>query len=607
MTRRSKCVGVSVLNLALTTWCAAATPAAAPGSQTTGAPERASLVLVNATVLTLDASDMVAQAIAIQGNRILAVGKNDDMRKVGGAAARVIDLKGKTILPGFIDSRVNGPFGYWEWSAGVRLADADGSPLGKFEDVEAAVKTWIAAHKPTVGQWLVAAGFDPRLAASRKFDRELADRAAPDHPLLMLSFDHRAALLNGKGIEALDLKTAAKNWGADVGLDAKGDPTGLVREGPVFRVMNRVWEQVPERTRHDSMQVFLDAATRSGITTVGVPLAVPADLATAETLIKAGEMPAHMVFGAYGANEEARQALDAYARDQRSPDPDRLSIGPPLYFLDGTPFAWRAALFQPYEDAPWTAGLLSMSPENIGALFDGQGARSGGAILDASGSLAVHLLLDASERARHAEGEAHGAALLMRADGLNVIAPSDRARLASLASSGLVVTVQPTRLPYRVYLTRAIGDGRADQALSCRTLVDAGVPLAINSDWPMTSQTFQPTQVMEWAVTRTGWRPEEGLTIPQALRAYTSGAARALLLQDRVGTIEVGKRADLVVLDQNPLDLAATPDGLSDILVRMTISSGEVVFEDRKSPAPAPARAAAARSATTPAADGNGH
>src|SRR5262249_26537642 len=154
--------GMSILSLALATWCAAATAAAAPAPRATKPPDRADLVLVNATVLTLDASDTVAQAIAIQGSRILGVGTNDDMRRLGGTSARVIDLKGRTILPGFIDSRVNGPFGYWEWSAGVHLADADGSPLGRFEEIEAAVTTWVAAHKPAAGQWIVAAGFDPR-------------------------------------------------------------------------------------------------------------------------------------------------------------------------------------------------------------------------------------------------------------------------------------------------------------------------------------------------------------------------------------------------------------------------------------------------------------
>src|SRR5215475_6938254 len=100
MIRWNNRVRVSILSLALTTWCAVTAATGAPAPQATTAPEKADLVLVNSTVLTLDASDTTAQAIAIHGNRILAVGTNDDMRKLGGTTARVIDLKGKTILPG---------------------------------------------------------------------------------------------------------------------------------------------------------------------------------------------------------------------------------------------------------------------------------------------------------------------------------------------------------------------------------------------------------------------------------------------------------------------------------------------------------------------------
>jgi len=255
-------------------------------------------------------------------------------------------------------------------------------------------------------------------------------------------------------------------------------------------------------------------------------------------------------------------------------------------------FTGKAALFQAYKDAPWTSGSLSMSPDKIQDLVTSWASGAEGMVLDASGSLAVHLLIDASERSKESISGATPARPLLRVDGLDLVEGSDRARLSRLAESGWVVSVQPTRFPYRMYLAKAIGEDRMKQALPYRSLVDAGVKVAINSNWPMSAQTFQPTQVMKWAVTRSGLQQEEALSMEQALRAYTADAASALGLSDRLGSIEVGKKADLVVLDRNPLEMTATPEALPEIAVRMTVASGTVVFEERKTAANAPAVAA---------------
>ena len=181
----------------------------------------------------------------------------------------------------------------------------------------------------------------------------------------------------------------------------------------------------------------------------------------------------------------------------------------------------------------------------------------------------------------------------MRVDGLELVSAADRARLPLLAQAGVVVTLQPTLFPYRIFMANALGDAlMQQQALPYKALVDAGVPVALGSDWPMSSQTFQPTQIMEWAITRTGWRAEEGLSREQALKGCTMDAAKALGLETRVGSIEAGKKADLVILDRDPLDPAVSTDSLSEITVRMTIRGGEVVYENRAADATARRRPA---------------
>jgi len=551
------------------------------------APE---MILYNGIVLTMDGSHAARQAVAISGDRIAAVGTDAEIRALAAKTTRLIDLGGKTVLPGFIDSKVFGPFGTFETLHGVRLTDPQGTPMVSPDEIASAIQSFLSASKVESGAWLVAAGFDARMDGSKSFTREWADQIAPAHPLLMLSLDHHLALLNSQAIEKLALKTLEFPEGSgQIERDAKGEPTGVLREMPVFLAMNRLWGQISPELRRQATASFMDAAGRFGITTVATPLALAADLQTAEDLLKDGELPIRVVAQALGANEEARAALESYARERKSPNADRLQVGPPIYPVDGSMLSGKAALFQAYKNAPWTSGSLSMSPDRIDAVLKESASGSEGAVLDASGSLAVHLLIDASQQYK-ASGAATGTpAPVFRVDGLDLVEGSDRGRLGLLAQSGWIVSLQPTRFPYRVYLAKAIGDERMKEALPYRSLVDAGVKVAINSNWPMSAMTFQPTQVMKWAVTRSGWRKEEGLSVEQALRAYTTNAAGALGLSAEVGSIEAGKKADLVILDRNPLDLESTPDALPDVAVRMTIASGSVVFEERKTAAAAPA------------------
>jgi predicted amidohydrolase YtcJ len=578
---------------------------ATPATWLLAAPEAAGgppdLVFYNGTILTMDSRQTTAQALAVSGDHIVAVGDNATIRALAGKSTRTIDLEGRALLPGFIDSKVAGPFGFWELGEGIRLTEDSGAPMSRAETIEAAIQSWLSSHKLAQGQWVVAAGFDPRLAGTRHFNKELGDKLIPRNPLLMLSLDHHVAILNTLAIDALALKTMEfLPAEGEAEKDSQGQPTGVLREVPVFLAMNKVWGQLPAETRRQATVSFLDAAARFGITTVGTPLATLADLETAESLLKDREMQVRVVAEALGPNKEARNALDAYSREKKSPDADRLQVGPPMYPLDGTLISGKAALFQGYQDAPWTSGSLAMSPEEIQGRVKEWASGKQSVVLDASGSLAVHLVvLDASEQAKAsaagagATGSSTAAAAgeakpVLRINGLEMMEGADRARLPQLADPRIVVSLQPTIFPYRMYLANALGDERMKQALPYRSLVDAGVNVAISSNWPMSAATFQPTRVLHWAVTRTGWHPEEALSMEQALRAYTAGAARALGLESQIGSIEAGKKADLVVLDRNPLSLASTPDELPNVAVRMTVASGSVIFEERKVASSAP-------------------
>src|SRR5262249_23113298 len=157
------------------------------------------------------------------------------------------------------------------------------------------------------------AGFNPRMPQVRKLRRELADRACPDNPLLVLSLDHHVALLNSKAIERVGLRGLQfPEESGDVDADASGEPTGLVRETPVFLVMNRVWESLPEQVRRAATAQFMNAATRFGVTTAGLTLASPVDVKDAEALLKDGDLSVRTVLQPLGLNQDASRALAAY-------------------------------------------------------------------------------------------------------------------------------------------------------------------------------------------------------------------------------------------------------------------------------------------------------
>jgi predicted amidohydrolase YtcJ len=566
---------VPVVSAVLAVWSLVSVSQAA----VTGAPD---VILVHGAVLTMNASNTIAEAVAIKGDTIVDVGTEARIKAIAGPNTRVIDMEGKTLVPGFVDPRVMGPFGFWETVAGISLIGEGGVPAGSGEEIEKAIKAGLAAKPRPAGAWVVAAGFNPRIALSRKLRRDVADRAAPDNPILILSLDHHTALLNGKAIDALGLKTMAVPEGSGEIEKDSGEPTGMLREAPVFLVMNRVWDLLPEQVRREATQAFITSANRFGLTTAGVPMASPSDAAAGEALLKSGDLSVRTVLQPFGLNADASAALAAYGHDRKSPDPDRLMVGPAVQIVDGTPLGGGAALFQPYKDARWTSGALNISPEGLDDLFTSWSSGKQGIALEASGSLASHLVLDAAEHAAAAPPAAGSVRQVLRVDGLEMLSPRDRSRLQVLAKAGAVVSVQPNLFSYRVFMASAVGDDQMKQALPAKSLVDAGVPVALASDWPMTAQTFQPTQMMEWAITRTGFRPEEALTPQQSLRASTIDAARALGLQDRLGSIEVGKKADLVVLDRDPLDPKLAPEAMSDIAVRMTLLGGEVVYEDRR-------------------------
>src|SRR5678815_236564 len=282
-----------------------------PAAAATAAPSAPTLVLINGHVITMDAGGTLAEAVAVSGDRIVAVGPTTVIKALSGAGTRIIDLEGRTLLPGFIDSRIHGPFGFWELSFAAALVQSDGSPMSRPEAIETRMTQWIAEHKPAAGEWIVAAGFNPKLAVVRGFDKTFADRIAADNPLLLLSLDHRVAVMNSK---AIDL------------CRPEAEPNGLVREGAVFLLMNRVWSLQPDAVRRDATERFGQAASRFGITTVGSPMMVPADLQTAEAMIAEGRMPVRLVAGALGANAPARTAFAEYNDARKSPEPERVSI-----------------------------------------------------------------------------------------------------------------------------------------------------------------------------------------------------------------------------------------------------------------------------------------
>ncbi|WP_323042277.1 amidohydrolase [Gemmobacter sp.] len=540
------------------------------------------LILTDAQIRTMDPARPQAQALAITGGRIVAVGSDADVGVLAGPGTRVRRLHGKALMPGLIDSHTHGLWGacrdLFEVFPGL------GAPLQAVLD---GVVAKVATTPP--GDWIIGGPWRPfDRAALGPRPAEMLDRIAPDHPVVLKDVSQHNLWVNSAALRLAGISAATPEVpGGRIERDAVGAPTGILIETAgslVQPFLQPTPAQLAQAVGH--MAGYFHAL---GMTGFKEPMAFAAELQAYADADHAGRLRlhtgAHLTrFSPFSSDWVPMEEMQALRDRYRAP---HLHTGFAKLFLDGVPIARTAAFCAPYPGQD-PAGhdpdaMLLIAPDRLAQELVRLDAAGFTVKMHAVGDRAIQVGLDAIAAARAANG---ASGLRHEIAHSNFIRPEDLPRFAALDA---VPEVSP-KLWYPNPVTpgqrQVLGNARAESCHPVRALLDAGAAVIYGSDWPAAAPDADPWTGLAGMITRTdptGVYPgsvgaDQAVPLDRALPVFTTHAARALRLEGTTGALTPGASADLILLD-HPLD-ALTPAEIATTRPRATLFEGAVVFGD---------------------------
>jgi predicted amidohydrolase YtcJ len=550
--------------------CAPRTPAAGgPVSAAAPAGEPADLVITGAAVWTGVTGAPLAQAVAVRGGRIAAVGSDAEVRRLVGPQTRVIEAAGQMVVPGFIDTHVHFVDG------GFRLASVQLRDASTPREFAARIKAFAQTVPP--GTWITGGDWDHSLWGGELPRREWIDSITPNHPVWVNRLDGHMALANSAALRAAGVTRAtAEVSGGEIVRDPSGEPAGVLKDN-AMALVDRVHPEPTAEMRDRALDAAMRYVAEQGVTSVH-NMGSWEDLATFQRAHRAERLKTR-IYAAVPLHSWERLRDTVAARGGERGD-EWLRIGGLKGFVDGSLGSHTAAFHEPFSDAPNDRGLLVNTPEELYGWVAGADRAGLHVMVHAIGDRANDLQLDIFERVARENGARDRR---FRIEHAQHIAPADIPRFGSL-------DVIPSMQPYHAiddgrWAEQVIGPERSRTTYAFRGLLDANARLAFGSDWFVAPPT--PLEGIYAAVTRRtlddrnpqGWVPEQKISVEEALTAYTRDAAYASFEEQIKGTLEPGKLADLVVLDRNLLRIP--PETIRDARVVLTVVGGDVVWERR--------------------------
>ncbi len=540
-----------------------------------GAAEKADRIFVNGRIWTGDSARPRAEALAVRGTAIMAVGSTAEIRRLAEKATEVVDLKGRFLGPGFGDAHV----GLMSASLALDAVDLAGAAT------EGEVGRRITAYAKANPQapWVLGRGWSYAAFPGGLPHRRALDALVSDRPAFLVSYDGHTGWANSPALLAAGLTRAAKDpVGGVVVRDPDGEPSGVLKEEPAMAPIRRLIPDPSPDQKAKALRKGLALAASHGLTSVHDVALHEDDLPVYETIAAESGFKVR-VYSALplvrGASAAAVQALRQGRAKVQGP---KWRIGAVMGFVDGVVESRTAAFFEPYPGGG--EGLLGWAEADLDravADFDKLGLQ---VLLHAVGDKAVNVALNAFERAARTNattGRRH------RVEHLEVARPQDLARFAAL---GVVASTQPPfaypdKNHFEVYLP-ALGPERGSRALAFKSIDDAHVTQAFGSNWPVCSPSVLAglysavTRMTSEGTPAGGWEPSQRLTIDTALRHYTRDVAFASLDDGNRGTLAPGKLADLVVLSEDPT--AVPPERLLQMKVLLTVLGGQDTYRAKE-------------------------
>lgn len=538
-------------------------------------PAGPDLVIVNAAVHTMDAAKPAAEAVAVNGNRVAAVGTSAEIRGMAGPGTRVIDARGRLVLPGFNDAHVHFMDGGFQLSS-VDLRDS-ATPQ------ELAERLRRFAEKLPKGRWITGGDWDhERWPAPALPTKELIDPATPNTPVFVSRTDGHMALANSRALKLAGVTRATKDPpGGLIVRDPKtGEPTGILKDAAMEFVYRVIPDPSPEE-RLAAARAATEHAASLGVTSVQ-DMSAGRDVGVYQTLLDRGELKTRI----YAVSPLPDwQRLERTGVHQRFGS-DMLRVGGLKGFADGSLGSTTALFYEPYADAPDTRGLPSdeMLPDGVMLKRVREADRAGlQVMIHAIGDRANDQILTIYEQVTRENGaRPEGTPRRFRIEHAQHLRPQDIPRFGR---DHVIASMQPYHaIDDGRWCDKRIGHQRSLTTYAFRSLLDSGAVLAFGTDW--TVAPLDPIPSLYGAVTRRtldekhpeGWIPEQKITLEEALHAYTAGSAYAEFTEKEKGTLSPGKLADMVILTRDLFRI--DPVEIRNAKVAMTVMDGRVVYDE---------------------------
>ena len=518
------------------------------------------IAILNANIITLNPKQPEAQALLIQNERILRVGSNKEIKRSITNKTKVVDAKGATVIPGLVDCHIHMTgFGYFLQSLDLR-------EVKSIKEMQRKLRSY--AEENPERKWILEGRWDQERFSEKRYPTRLdLDAAVKDKPIFLRRVCGHVGIANSRALRLAGITRETVVEGGQVDLDEHtGEPNGILRENAMDLASKVIPESSPQELENACV-VACQNAVEAGLTGVHWLVDSADEIRTLQKLYFEGKLPIRVYLGiSVNLLQELANLgmLSGFGNDM-------LKIGFVKISADGSLGGHTAALREPYSDKPETKGMMLHSQRKLNKFISEAHEAGLQVAVHAIGDRAIEAVLKAYENALNGqwrENHRH------RIEHCSVLNPKLIRKMKRL---GLVASVQPHFIVSDFWTANRLGKKRTRWIYPFKTLMKEDLVVASGSDCPV--EKINPLLGIWAAVTRQNL-PEENLTAEEALKTYTINAAFASFDEDRKGTIEVGKLADLTVLSDNLL--TTKPDKIKDTTVEMTIVGGKFAYSRKK-------------------------